>query len=136
MLLGGASEPSYILSVNADDIADNHPREKKTQTQRYIYARQDTVDGSFEIIMLQELMWYHFYIQKFYIYKDAKLQQKFRNRFYLPYKQYLNLVEYISLSKLFDRWCGYKLNNKKVSPVKLLVLGLLCYLSHGWTFDD
>ncbi len=33
-------------------------------------------------------------------------------------------------------WCGFKSNNKKVSPVGLLVLGLLRYLGCGWTFDD
>jgi hypothetical protein len=27
-------------------------------------------------------------------------------------------------------------NNKKVSPVELLVLGSLRYLGRGWTFDD
>ncbi len=38
--------------------------------------------------------------------------------------------------KLFVRWCGYKKNNKKVLPVKLLVLGSLRYLGCGWTFND
>ena len=28
------------------------------------------------------------------------------------------------------------LNNKRVPPVELLILGLLCYLGRGWTFDD
>jgi hypothetical protein len=27
-------------------------------------------------------------------------------------------------------------NNRKVSLVELLILGLLCYLGHGLTFDD
>ena len=39
-------------------------------------------------------------------------------------------------NELFDRWCGYKSNNKKVTPVELLVLGSLRYLGRGWTFDD
>jgi hypothetical protein len=32
--------------------------------------------------------------------------------------------------------CGYKKNNKKVSPVELLVLDLHRYLGCGWTFND
>jgi hypothetical protein len=90
MLLGGAGESSYIFDDNPDNIVDNHPREKNTQTKCYIYARRDTVDGLLEIIKPQGSMWYCFNV---YIYGDAKLQQAFRNRFCLPYKQYLKLVE-------------------------------------------
>ena len=49
---------------------------------------------------------------------------------------FLELVEDICSNDLFDQWCGYKSNNKKVSPVELLLLGLLCYLGRGWTVDD
>ena len=65
-----------------------------------------------------------------------KLQKAFCLRFRLPYGNYLDLVQLIQSSVLFDRWCGFKSNNKKVSPVELLVLGSLRYLGHGWTFDD
>jgi hypothetical protein len=66
----------------------------------------------------------------------VKLQKAFCLRFCLPYKQYLDLVQQVQSNVLFDRWCGSKSNNKKVSPVELLVLGLLRYLGRGWTFDD
>jgi hypothetical protein len=75
-------------------------------------------------------------IRIFYINEDAKLQKAFCSRFRLPYQQYLKLVEDICSSELFDRWCGYKSNNKKVLPVELLILGLLCYLGCGWTFNN
>jgi hypothetical protein len=52
------------------------------------------------------------------------------------YTQYLELLDQVASNNLFDRWCGYRNNNKKVSPVELLVLGSLCYLCCGWTFDD
>ncbi len=38
--------------------------------------------------------------------------------------------------RTFDRWCGYKPNNKQSSPIELLVLGSLRYLGRGFTFDD
>ena len=79
---------------------------------------------------------YHVYVQNYYIYEDVKLQKAFCLRFRLPYKQYLELVQQVQSNELFDRWCGSKSNNKKVSPVELLVLGSLHYLGHGWTFDD
>ena len=57
-----------------------------------------------------------------------KFQKAFCLRFRFPYGNYLNLVQLIQSSVLFDRWCGFKSNNKKVSPVELLVLGSLRYL--------
>jgi len=104
--------------------------------QRYIYARWDTEDGPLEIIPPQESLWYHFYVQNYYIKEDVKLQKAFRLHFRIPYKQYLELVQLVHSNERFDRWCGSKSNNKKVSPVELLVLGSLRYLGCGWTFDD
>jgi hypothetical protein len=104
--------------------------------QRFVYAHRYSVDGLLEVIPPEESMWYHFYICNFYIDEDAKLQKVFQNCFCLPYQQYLELVKMVHKDKLFVRWCGYKQNNKKVLPVELLVLGLLCYLGHGWTFNN
>ena len=106
------------------------------RTQRYIYAWRDTEDGPLEIILLQESLWYPFYVRNYYINEDVKLQKAFCLRFRLPYEQYLDLVQQVKSNELFDRWCGFKSNNKKVSPVELLVLGSLCYLGRGWTVDD
>ena len=69
----------------------------------------------------------------------------FRQRFRLPYESYLQILEWVTgddCDELFDRWRteadGYtgRKNNKKVSPIELLLLGSLRYLGRGWTFDD
>ena len=138
MTLGGAGESSFGIGyvVNEDVDASDFQKEKKIRTQRYIYARRDTEDGPLEIILPQDLLWYRFYVRNYYINEDVKFQKAFCLHFRLPYKQYLELVELVQSSEWFDRWCGYKSNNKKVSPVELLVLGSLRYLGRGWTFDD
>ena len=136
MMLGGAGESSFGIGYAADNDSVDLPKQKKTRTQRYVYARRDTEDGPLEIITPQESLWYRFYVRNFYINEDVKLQKAFRLRFRLPYKQYLELVQQVQSNELFDRWCGSKSNNKKVSPVELLVLGTLRYLGRGWTFDD
>jgi hypothetical protein len=46
------------------------------------------------------------------------------------------LCDLVASNDIFDRWCGQKYKNKTVLPVELLVLGSLCYLGRGWTFDD
>ncbi len=108
--------------VDDNNACDFGPKEKKTQTQCYIYARRDMEDGPLEIIPPQESLGYRFYVRNFYIYKDDKLQKAFQQRFRLPCKKYLELLDQVASNNLFDRWCGYRNNNKKVSPVELLVL--------------
>ena len=105
---GHGTLPSDNSSVN-----DDARREPKTRTQRFVYARRDTEDGPLEIIPPEESTWFKFYVRNFYITQDTKLAKAFRNRFRLPYAQYLQLVEDICSNDLFDRWCGYKSNNKR-----------------------
>jgi len=140
MSLGCAGELSlgigYVDDAGDFDASNCQPKEKKKRVQRYIYARRDTEDGPLEIIPPKESLWYRFYVRNYYINKDVKLQKAFRQQFRLPYEQYLDLVQQVQSNMLFDRWCGFKCNNVKVSPVELLVLGSLRYLGRGWTFDD
>ena len=111
-------------------------KKRKCEFQRYIYARRDTEGGPLEIILPQDSLWYRFYVRNYYINEDVKFQKALCLHFHLPYKQYLELVELVQSSEWFDRWCGYKSNNKKVSLIEFLVLGSLHYLGRGWTFDD
>ncbi len=65
MSLGGAGLSLFGIGYVADnnvDTSDFRPKEKKTQTQRYIYARRDTEDGPLETILPQESLCYRFYV--------------------------------------------------------------------------
>ncbi|KAI2499473.1 Plant transposon protein [Fragilaria crotonensis] len=73
--------------------------------------------------------------------------KEFRQNFRLPYASFVFILDLIVSSDqsegLFDRWkthddnCYTERQNKKVSPIELLLLGLLRYLGRGWTpFDD
>jgi hypothetical protein len=101
-MLGGAGESSFGIGYAADNDSDP-PKQKKTQTQRYVYAQRDTEDGPLEIIPPQESLWYRVYVRNYYINEDVKLQKAFRLRFCLPYKQYLELVHQVQSNELFDR---------------------------------
>jgi hypothetical protein len=76
------------------------------------------------------------YVDNELIFSDVKMKEKFRRRFRLPYGNYLDLVDQCKSNEMFDRWCGKKKNNKRSSPIELLLLGALRYLGRGWTFDD
>ncbi len=56
MSFGGAGVSSFLMEniVNDDNACDFGHKEKKTRTQRYIYACRNTEDGPLEIIPLQE----------------------------------------------------------------------------------
>jgi hypothetical protein len=79
MSFGGAGVSLFLMEniVDDDNECDFGHKEKKTQTQRYIYTHRDMEDGPLEIIPLQELLWYHFYVCNFYIYEDEKLLKAF-----------------------------------------------------------
>ena len=81
-------------------------------------------------------MWYTMYVNNPLITSDTSMRTKFRQRFRLPYTNYLELVELCRADYRFQKWCGYKKNKKKASPIELLVLGALRYLGRGFTFDD
>ena len=88
------------------------------------------------VIPPEELLWYRLYVSNHYLMENPWLWAKFWLWFWLPYDNYKDLVEWVRVDPLFDRWCGYKIRSNKCSPVELLVLGSLWYLGWGWTFDD
>jgi len=64
--------------------------------------------------------------------------KRFRRRFRMPYASYLELVEIVKESQLFDRWKEGRKDavGNDAAPINLLVLCALHYLGRGWTFDD
>jgi hypothetical protein len=69
---------------------------------------------------------------------DSRKAKKFRRRFRLPYDEHLELPEKVKADPAFESQMGTSGKNQtKAKPVELLVvLGSLCYLGRGWTFDD
>ena len=118
-------------------VAAPLPKAKLKRAPRGVLARKDTEDGPLEIIWPEDSLWYKAYVRNFLMLEPKSfMAKKFRERFRLPYPNFLQLVASVSESELFDRWCGYKPNNKQSSPIELLVLGSLRYLGRGFTFDD
>ncbi|KAL7482097.1 LOW QUALITY PROTEIN: hypothetical protein ACHAW6_007790 [Cyclotella cf. meneghiniana] len=56
--------------------------------------------------------------------------------FTLPYNKYKERCADCLDSELFVRWIGNDAVGRNTTPLELLVLGALRYLSHGWTFDN
>ena len=127
------------LNTHCDNhmVASPPPMAKKKCAPRGVLVRKDMGDGPLEIILPEDSLWYKAYVSNFLMLEpESSMAKKFRKRFRLPYPNFLQLVASVSESKLFDRWCGHKRNNKQASPIELLVLGSLQYLGCGRTFYD
>ena len=109
---------------------------KKTRAPRCVYGRKDAADSELQILKPKECQWWDYYVNNYLMFEDSFMRAKFRNRFRLPYANYLDLLQWIRDDSRFARWCGEKVNRKMSSPIELLVLGSLRYLGRGWTFDD
>jgi hypothetical protein len=107
----------------------------KTRRPRCVWGRLND-DGVKVAMTPEESMWYTMYVNNPLIATDQSMHDKFRQRFRLPYNNYIELVDMCRADYRFDRWCGFKKNKKKSSPIELLVLGSLRYLGRGFTFDD
>jgi DDE superfamily endonuclease len=79
--------------------------------------------------------WYALYIDCPDV-DDRHFQKVFRNRFRLPYKSFIDLLEYLKLFEQFQRWNSKTATGEPSSPIALLLLGVLRVLGCAWTFDD
>ena len=111
-------------------------KNKKTQAPRCVYGCKESADSELQVIKPIECQWWKMYVDNHLMLKDSSMRAKFRTQFRVPYANYLELLQWIRDDTRFDCWCGEKINKKMLSPIQLLVLGLLRYLGRGWTFDN
>lgn len=118
-----------------DSDATSKNRPPQHRAKRCVWGRIDE-SGKKVPLKPQESLWYMMYVCNPLINQDVSMHTKFRKRFRIPYANYLELVELCTSDYRFQKWCGFKKNNKRASPIELLVLGALRYLGRGFTFDD
>ena len=98
-----------------------------------VLGRKDTGDGPLRVITPEESGWYRAYVNNFLL-DEAELRSSGIG--FVCRTSYKDLLHQIKSDNRFERWCGHKWNGKKLSPVELLLLGLLRYLGCDWTLDD
>lgn len=129
----------HLSNSDNDDDHDSNATSKNRPPQhrakRCVWGRIDE-SGKKVPLKPQESLWYMMYVCNPLINQDVSMHAKFRKRFRIPYANYLELVELCTSDYRFQKWCGFKKNNKRASPIELLVLGALRYLGRGFTFDD
>jgi len=127
-----AESKRFLEEDGSGSDADARPA-KKTRGPKKICAYREE-GGELEHISPVETVWYKLYVLG-PMHDDDDWCKKFRQRFRLPYRCFLHLVDEADEKKWFSRWA--KASDSKISsPLELMILGALRYLGRGWTFDD
>ena len=92
-------------------------------------------DGTLKQISARESAWYVTYIEAPDL-VDDKFATKFRRRFCCSYNSFVLLLGMVQESVIFEQCTRNDAVGRLPSPIELLLLGVLCYLGRGWTFDD
>ena len=82
----------------------------------------------------EDSTWFRLYIQIPPVGK--RLLKIFRQRFRIPYSEFISLCNDIKSHKLFQRWANTDACGTNASDIRLLLLGTLRYLGRAHTFDD
>ena len=91
-------------------------------------------DGSMRNLTFKDSTWYNLYINS---QQDSNRKlKKFRQRFRLPYSEYLKMIEELKQNSHFLRWMKKDCIGNDPSDIRLLLLGTLRYMGRGLTFDD
>ena len=97
-----------------------------------IMCRAD--DGTLREATCKDSTWYSLYLHSPPVGK--RLLKIFRNRFRIPYDEFIKLCDDIIQDELFSRWSNNDACGNKPSDIRLLMLGTLRYLGRAHTFDD
>jgi len=125
-----------IVEDDDDDCDDRgQPDAKRRRGERGALFYADT-DGIRRVLPPFKSLWHNMYIDKPSL-DTPQFHVKFRKRFRMPYSSYLELVEKVNNSNLFERWKDKKdAVGNPCAPIPLLLLASLRYLGRAWTFDD
>ena len=113
---------------------DKEKRRKDRSVKKHDLVHTD-LDGNEKVMTWKDSLWHTLYISNSPT-RTNRQRKLFRQRFRLPYNDFLQLVEEVESNEMFARWCGKDAVGIDASPIKLLVLGFLRYTGRGFTFDD
>ena len=111
----------------------NKKKRKQRSVKRHsILWRND--DGTMRNATSKDSSWYTLYIET--PPSNERLKGMFRNRFRVPYNEFVELAESLKENELFSRWTKQDCTGTPPSDIRILLLGTLRYLGRGHTFDD
>ena len=120
----------------SDCKAKSTNKKRRSQERRvkrhHILWRND--DGSVRNATFRDSNWYTLYLVT--PPSSDRLKKMFRNRFRVPYEEFLEMADSLLDNSLFERWTNEDCTGSTPSDIRLLLLGTLRYIGRGHTFDD
>jgi DDE superfamily endonuclease len=113
---------------------------RRRSAKKISFLRRDS-SGNLVPMDPRDSTWFILYVDPVNI-ESPKFKLKFRRRFRMPYRSFLDLVNemkghrYDDGSRAFERWQSFDATGNPSSPIELMILGALRYLGRGLTFDD
>jgi len=112
------------------EVQSDEPKQKKSRNERTMLLELMLEDGTRRKATPRDTSWYFLYVLHPMIH-CKKFHRVFRQRFRLPYNQFLEFMAQAREERWFPRWGKWN----ATSPLELLVLGAFRYLGRGWTFE-
>ncbi|KAG7365255.1 plant transposon protein [Nitzschia inconspicua] len=137
-------EAACLIAKSLPSLVHTNAR-PPPKKRRYQHGRVKYKDSAGTLSVLPPTMspWYILYCKEESPNLLPNFHRKFRNRFRLPYSNFLELVKRCTDDSnkpdgYFKRWRpgNQAAGGKPAAPLELLVLTSLRYLGRGWTFDD
>lgn len=135
-------EEEEVREQDGEQRPGHHAGPKKRRKRGVIWYRDE--EGNLSVLPPTKSLWYSLYCcgEDVGVERQPNFHKKFRNRFRMPYPQYLELLELCradaSAGGPLNRWRHDRPSNRGTppAPIQLLILASLRYLGRGWTFDD
>ena len=118
-----------------NDTAKKHtkkPIEPRSVKRHHNQVRCE--DGSLRNSTFKDSNWYSLCIDN--PPNSHRLLKRFRNRFLVPYPEFLELVEEIKDHDIFSRWSNNDCAGTPHSDIRLLLLGSSRHAGRAHAFDD
>ena len=113
-------------------IINTYERAKRSIKRHALFVRDS--NGELRELRPEDTLWYLLYVAN--PPRTLSMKKLFRNRFRIPYHQYLYICEDIQEHPLFAQWTRSDCTGVKSSDLRLMLLGFLRYIGRGWTLDD
>ena len=120
-----------------EDNVDDGPKKKRTQSCKAKNLKIFDASGNQVLANPKLSPWYLLYVNALQgNLCKKKFHKKFCHRFCLPYANYLELLKDLSDLGKFTCWESTDAVGKPLSPLSIMLLGVLQCLGLGWMFDD
>jgi hypothetical protein len=124
-----------VKEAEIEAVIDSTSNTRRRRRMKRDFMKYRNDNGDLVEYTSTKSNWYVRYVSSPNL-ENPSFHDKFRRRFRMPYRTFLELLELLKEDPKFARWQKPDAVGSMCSPIELMLLGALRYLGRGWTFDD